>query len=161
MKTHGKRNSKEYTAWCNMKARCKNPSFRDYARYGGRGIYVDDSLLTFEKFFAALGDAPPGTSLDRIDNDGPYSAANVRWASKSTQMRNKGNNRFLTCRGKTQTLCDWAAEINVSMSTILKRLQYGYTVEEALSSRILTQQESSALGHKARWGAKPQIDRHQ
>jgi hypothetical protein len=146
--------SKEYTAWCNMKSRCNNPSNPVYPRYGGRGIYVDDSLVTFEKFFAVLGTAPASTSLDRIDNDGPYSAGNVRWADKKTQMRNRSDNRFITFDGKTQTLADWAAEINMSTATLWARFKYGYTVEEALSSRLLTLKESSALGHSARWGAK-------
>lgn len=58
-----------------------------YKNYGGRGIRVE--FASFEEFLAEVGPKPPGTSIDRIDNDGNYAPGNVRWATRSQQDHNK------------------------------------------------------------------------
>ena len=40
----------DYDRWINMISRCYNPNDKDYSRYGGKGIRVDDRWLVFSNY---------------------------------------------------------------------------------------------------------------
>ena len=80
--------------WQNMMMRCYNPKNKKFRLYGGRGIKVCDRWHEFFAFYADTGDAPPGMSLDRKNNDGDYTPDNWRWATHSQQMLNRRKYTF-------------------------------------------------------------------
>ena len=88
-RTHGKSRTGTYNTWKEMIARCERPTATRYERYGGRGIRVCARWRTFEMFLADMGERPPGTTIERRDNDGHYESSNCYWATRTEQNRNK------------------------------------------------------------------------
>lgn len=134
--THGGRHTRLYGVWCTMKERCNNPHSKSYKHYGARGISVCDewanSFANFRDWAMANGYAEKMT-IDRIDRDGNYEPTNCRFVTTAVQNRNYSRNRYITYRGETKCLADWADEFGINRSTIMFRLKSGKTLDEAFS----------------------------
>ena len=136
--SHGRRRTRAYKIWDGMIQRCTNPSATGYEYYGGRGIQVCEAWLIFEAFHADMGDPPSNDhSLDRRDNDGPYSPDNCRWATKVEQHNNRSDNHLLTYNGQSMTVAEWVRQTGLSKDTILKRLKRGWSVDRTLGTPVI------------------------
>lgn len=134
-----------YSLWLGIRSRCNNPNSGNYQNYGGRGIYVSPLWDDPAAFIRDMGPKPtPQHTLDRIDNDGPYSPENCRWATRKEQNNNKRSNRWVEAFGKNQTVPQWAEESGIPAPTIRRRLYDGWSPERAVSvsnKRTLVTQE--------------------
>lgn len=139
-RTHQMSKTRLYTIWFFMRSRCNNPNKSSYKYYGGKGIKVcqewddvnNDAFLKFYNWSVSNG-YKDGLSLDRIDVDKNYEPSNCRWVEWAEQQRNKTNNYLISFDGKTQTLAEWAREVEINETTIKNRLNRNWSVEDALT----------------------------
>ena len=119
--TVGNKATPEYSAWKGMKRRCEDESYREYPRYGGRGITVAENWSqSFESFYQYMGDRPTDEhTLERQDSNGNYEPGNVIWIHRSLQGINRRTSRIWHVHGKTYSSAKRAAEANgVGISAI-------------------------------------------
>lgn len=138
---HGMTDNPIHAVWAGMVQRCTDPNRGNYIHYGGRGIVVcDEWLYDFKAFFDYVSTlshcGEKGYSLDRIDNSLGYFPANVQFATKVEQSRNKRNNRMFTYNNKTQCVPAWAEEVGLNPATLSTRLCRGWSIEKALTTPV-------------------------
>ena len=107
-----------------MRSRCDNPKNDWYHRYGGRGVTYAARWKKFGNFLADMGVRPPGTTLDRVNNDGNYTKKNCRWATPKEQSRT--NRRVIDTPKGPMTLQDAATYSGLDYYTLRYRLRQGW-----------------------------------
>jgi hypothetical protein len=118
-----------------MKQRCNDPNAKDYKKYGGRGITVCER---WDKSFMAFWEDMKNTyqdclSLDRINNNGPYSPENCRWATKKVQANNTRVNKYVNTPDGKVTVSEAARRSGLIPGSVFSRLRRGWTITDALS----------------------------
>lgn len=135
---HGLKQHPLYVTWHDMKRRCYEKSNPAYKRYGGRGIVMCDEWKASPKAFIEWAEAngySKGLSIDRIDNNGNYEPSNCRWTTVDVQSRNKSTNIFITYRGETKVLQDWAEQLNIDHMSLKRRIEK-HGIEGAFNYKI-------------------------
>ena len=133
--THGLSKTPEYKVWKDMRRRCYNPKRNNYARYGGKGIFVSDVWLNdFAAFYRDMGPRPTNRhTIDRIDGSGPYSPENCQWATYSEQRNNSSSVTLREFQGQMLNLTEIGARTGMDPRAIKRRLKRGWTWEQAIS----------------------------
>ena len=125
------------STWYGLVSRCSDQNHPQWSDYGGRGItvcpeWVGDKGLS--QFITDMAPKPEGTTIDRIDNDGSYSAANCRWATSFEQQSNTRQNIHITYDGRTMIASEWARHLGIRIDTLFFRLKSGRPLSEVLTS---------------------------
>ena len=116
---HDMSKSNLYHIYNNMKQRCFNKNRPDYKWYGKEGKIICDEwlgrkgFLNFKKWAIENG-YKKGLTLDRIDFNGNYEPSNCRWVDIIVQKNNTRRNHFITYKGETHTMAEWARIYGVS-----------------------------------------------
>ena len=137
---HNEHKAKLYKVWTAMKQRCDNPNDKKYKDYGGRGIYVCDEWKQDYGVFASWAKSnghKQGLSIERINNDGPYSPDNCRFATVKEQTHNTRMNK----RNKTgyEGVCydkekkSWLVQVKHDGERVMYRRYKN--IEEAVEER--------------------------
>lgn len=124
---HGMSNKPEHVSWMALRSRCEKPANKSFKSYGERGIFVCDRWRdSFDAFFADMGPRPgPGYTVERINNDGPYSPENCRWATIQEQQQNKTNSIRVMHGGAIKSIKEIADETGIPVGTMYTRFYHG------------------------------------
>jgi len=129
-----------YWRWRHMIDRCHVATHKDYPRYGALGLTVcdrwrwgEDGQSGFTCWMQDMGPIPfKGASIERKRNAEGYTPDNCIWASSRQQANNRKSNRFVTARGQTMTVAQWARLVGLSRAALRYRLEQGADPEEAI-----------------------------
>lgn len=136
--------SPTYYSWASMISRCTNKNTQHWPHYGGRGVEVCRRWHDFQIFLLDMGRRPPGTSLDRIDNDGNYEPGNCRWADAVTQARNSKQVVWVKIDGVNKRLVEWCEQLGLSINTVRDRVKhYGMSYQQAITTPLRDRAESA------------------
>ena len=153
METHSREtHSRLSVIFRSMKKRCYYTKCNRYNYYGGRGIKLCDEwndrtiirisgigytkgFLAFKKWALENG-YQDNLSIDRIDVNGNYEPANCRWITKQSQANNRRSNKYITYKGKTQSMADWCRELGFNYFTIKERFRRNWSVERAFETPL-------------------------
>jgi hypothetical protein len=136
--THGKSGTRIYNIWIGIINRCNNSTWKEYAKYGARGIMVCNDWLdykTFEYWVNSSGYSDD-LSIDRIDNNGNYEPSNCKWSTPTEQANNRRSSVYLEYNGEIKTIANWSRVFNVSQGVIGQRVKMGWSIEDAISKPI-------------------------
>lgn len=128
----------EYSVYYAMIQRCYNPKNPQFIDYGGRGITVSDRWKQgFEFFLEDVGHRPSNKySIERKDNNGPYSKENCEWATIGMQSRNNRRNVFVNISGEKLVLIDALKKIDLGMSKYFYWRKRGMKPQEIIDAKV-------------------------
>jgi len=126
------KNKPEYNSYRAMKARCYDPNYRRYDRYGGRGITVCLEWKNkggFINFLRDMGKKPTlKHTIDRIDNDGDYTPSNCRWATQREQLRNSSVTVLIEVDGYVDSVVNQCRKHGISRNLYENRVKLGWDI---------------------------------
>lgn len=133
----GRKGTRLYRIYNNMKTRCYNPNSESYKYYGARGIGIfPEWLKDFSSFrdWALSHGYREDLTIERKDVNGDYTPDNCIWATYKVQANNTRSNHLYTIDGITMNLTEWSEYFEISVKTVRDRLLRGWDIERALAT---------------------------
>lgn len=123
-----------FRIWTGIKTRCLNPNDHAFPRYGGRGILLCKEWMDFAVFheWAINNGYKDNLTIERVDLNGNYEAANCKWITKGDQANNRKSSRFISFENNQYTLSQLARKHSISVPLLHARLSRGWTIEDAV-----------------------------
>jgi hypothetical protein len=124
-----------YRRWnwiCQVTTNTNDPN---WPAYGGAGIKNQfNSWHEFRDYVEATLGLPTDklNKLNRIDQQGDYAPGNLRWATPTLVGRNYPYNHYMTYKGHSRTLAEWAELFGINYQTLFGRYKKGWTPEQCL-----------------------------
>lgn len=117
----GKGRTKTYNSWAAMMTRGEWGGHSTYESYGAKGINVCTRWHSFDLFLLDMGERPPGTSIDRIDNSKGYSPDNCRWATRLEQALNRTKTIKVKYNGESIPVYYLCEQLGLSKTAVRSR----------------------------------------
>lgn len=141
---HGKCKHRLYSVWQGMKSRCYRKKDPRYKTYGGRGITICDQWLGengFENFYDwaiknGWDDSKDrrSQSIDRKNNDLPYSPDNCKFSDSIEQAQHTTRSHYIEYNGEVHTISEWERITGLGTGCIEQRImKLGWNPEKAIS----------------------------
>lgn len=117
-----------YSSFNAMTQRCQNKNNKAYKDYGLRGISICTQWQNnFIQFLNDMGERPTKDHfIERIDNEKGYFPDNCYWATRTEQNRNTRKNIYITYKGITKCISEWAVDLDIKSATIRRRIKKGW-----------------------------------
>ena len=130
---HGGKDTKLYSVWISIKARCLNINADDCKNYGGRGITICNEWLEFIPFrdWALNNGYAEGLEIHRV-NDGNYEPNSCKWVTHEENMRDTRGIKIRSM-GEANEIRALYATGNYSMRELAKK----YDITSAHISNII------------------------
>ena len=135
---HGMYQTRIYRIHRGIKGRCYNKNNTAFSDYGGRGIYVCDEWLGDNGFinfniWANQNGYNDYLTIDRIDNNGPYSPNNCRWVSRKDQANNRRSTYKINYGGYYFNQKEFSESFGIAIATLQNRLYKGDSINKIIS----------------------------
>lgn len=129
-----------YKRWIGIKARCYNENFKEFDRYGGRGIFMCEEWKNNARAFidwSMKNGYKKGLELDRINNDDGYYPENCRWVKHQENSRNMGRCHIVEYNGEKRHWLEWCEVLGISPKSIEHLVErYNLTYAEAFDRKL-------------------------
>lgn len=131
------REKRAYTAWVEMRRRCRSMRRHCNRHYGPAGIRVCQRWEgSFASFLEDMGLPEKGQSLDRIRGRLGYEPGNCRWTTWLVQENNRSNNKPITHKGETLNQSQWCVKLGMKENTFLRRMKLGWSIRDVIERPV-------------------------
>ena len=140
---HGLNNTRLYGILDGMKKRCYNMmsdvdqhhTYKHHIEICPEWMDPENGVKNFCEWAMSHG-YQDDLTIDRIDNNGPYSPDNCRWVPPYVQSNNMSTNVFYTYDGTTFTRSCWEYALGIPRDFIRARDKKGYTFDQTVGEAI-------------------------